>query len=111
MTCSKCDRRLGCEVHGPQPRERAVHCSRCGNHTWAVNGLCDACDLAGGPPSIPVEVTVSYSIAQALGRARGIELEWTRLDLAELRRADRIVQGIAARRWARYGFPIPNESS
>lgn len=38
-----CPSRLGCHVHGPQPREHAVLCRTCRRPTWAVTAICDRC--------------------------------------------------------------------
>ena len=40
--CS-CGGRVGCPVHGPQPRERSVPCCRCGRATWALDAVCWPC--------------------------------------------------------------------
>ncbi len=42
-----CDMRIGCEVHGPEPRKNAVVCALCLKQTtWNWNGLCDRCSKA-----------------------------------------------------------------
>ena len=41
-----CGLRVGCAVHGPQPREHAVKCQRCRRATWAVDAVCDRCHQA-----------------------------------------------------------------
>ena len=38
-----CHTRLGCEAHGPQPREHAVTCRHCQRATWALDAVCDEC--------------------------------------------------------------------
>ena len=38
-----CPSRLGCELHGRQPREHAVPCRMCGRRTWNVSARCDGC--------------------------------------------------------------------
>ena len=40
----QCPTRLGCELHGHQPREQAVPCRRgCGRATWAIDAVCGPC--------------------------------------------------------------------
>jgi hypothetical protein len=41
-TCAR-PGRLGCERHGPAPREHASPCRGCMRMTWAADALCDDC--------------------------------------------------------------------
>lgn len=36
----RCGTGLGCEAHGPQPREHAVACVRCQRPTWQHSAVC-----------------------------------------------------------------------
>lgn len=42
MTCT-CGSAVGCQEHGPQPREQGVRCRLCKSVTWNIHPVCDRC--------------------------------------------------------------------